>query len=100
MALAHVRAVTTPAASNTRFLITPGAVTSQEIADILRKNFKELGERVPKGVPGSATLDPEAYGADSGPIQKVLGIQFTDKEKTFVDLGANLLKIEKSESKA
>lgn len=83
-------------AGNKRFLITPGAVTSQEISDILRAKVPGAEERTPKGEPGKNTLPDDAYKADTSRAQKVLGLTYRSKEDTFVDLGKQLLEIEKS----
>ncbi|KAI9736280.1 MAG: methylglyoxal reductase (NADPH-dependent) gre2 [Cirrosporium novae-zelandiae] len=95
VALAHVKAVVTPEASNKRFLLTAGPVTSQEIADIFRKKFPELESRTPIGKPGANTLPETAYRGDSTPAKEILGIKFHSKESTFEDLGKQLLDIEK-----
>ncbi|TAQ88809.1 hypothetical protein B7494_g2866 [Chlorociboria aeruginascens] len=97
LALAHVKAVTLPEASNQRFIICQGQVTSQNISDILRSSIPELEERTPKGTPGGNPLSPNAYTCSSSRAEKVLGLKFRSKEETFVDLAKQLLAIEKEE---
>jgi hypothetical protein len=87
--------VLNPAASGKRFLVTPGGISSQEIADILRAKFPELADRTPIGQPGNR-LPATAFTADSTPVQKILGIDFHSKESTFEDLVKQLLEIERS----
>jgi nucleoside-diphosphate-sugar epimerase len=97
LALAHILAATIPEASGKRFIICEGQVSSQEISDILRKNIPELEERTPIGIPGGNELDENAYTCSSELAEKVLGIKFTSKEETFVELARQLLEIEREE---
>lgn len=97
VARAHVAAALTPAARGQRFLVTPGSVSSQEIADLLRANIPELAERTPVGKPGDKP-PPLAFTADSRPVQQVLGVTFRSKESTFVELAKQLLEVEKAQS--
>ncbi|KAL9077958.1 MAG: hypothetical protein Q9157_003112 [Trypethelium eluteriae] len=60
LAFAHVQAALIPEAGNKRFIISAGQISSQEISDILRKNFPELAGRTPKGNPGTSTLPEKA----------------------------------------
>jgi nucleoside-diphosphate-sugar epimerase len=87
--------VDAPEAGNNRFLITNGSVTSQEIADILRAKVPGAEERVPKGEPGKNTLSEDAFSADTSKARRLLGLEYTSKEKTFEDVGRQLLEIEK-----
>jgi nucleoside-diphosphate-sugar epimerase len=99
LAIAHLKAATIPEASNKRFIICKGQITSQEISDILRKNIPELQERTPVGTPGGNPLNPNAYECSSALAQRILGLTFRTEEETFVDLGKQLLEIEKNEKK-
>ena len=85
-----------PEASNKRFVICAGQVSAQNIADIMRAHIPELTERTPVGVPGGNPLPENSYTCSSELAQKVLGLTFRSKEETFVDLGKQLLQIEKS----
>jgi hypothetical protein len=84
-----------PEASNKRFVICAGQISSQEISDILRTNIPELEERTPVGVPGGNKLDPNAYECSAARAEKELGLKFRSKEETFVELAKQLLVIEK-----
>lgn len=97
---AHIAAVMTPEASNNRFVICAGQITSQQISDILRANYPELDERTPIGKPGTSGLPDEPYNANSDKAKKILGIEFRPLEDTVKDIGANLLEIEKKASNA
>ncbi|OCK76200.1 NAD(P)-binding protein [Lepidopterella palustris CBS 459.81] len=98
IAKAHLLAMTTPSAGNTRFLVTAGTVTSQQIADILRSELPETLSRTPKGVPGSNGLPETAFTADASPAEKVLGMRWTPMKETFAELGKQLLEIEKAQA--
>ena len=97
IALAHIKAVTVPEASNKRFVICAGQISSQEISDMLRKNVPELEERTPIGVLGGNKLDPNSYDCSAALAEKVLGLKFRSKEETFVELAKQLLVLEKRE---
>ncbi|TKA69208.1 hypothetical protein B0A49_06064 [Cryomyces minteri] len=97
LAAAHVSAVFTPAASNQRFLICAGKVSSQRISDILRAHVPELAERAPIGTPGKDSLPENPYGASSRRAEEVLGVTYRSAEETFVQLARQLLEIEERE---
>ena len=56
-----------------------------------------MEERTPIGIPGGNELDENAYTCSSELAEKVLGIKFTGKEETFVELARQLLEIEREE---
>ena len=97
VAIAHVKAATVPEASGQRFVICAGQISSQQISDILRKNIPELEERTPEGIPGGNLLDKNAFTCSSAKAEKILSLTFRSKEDTFVELGKQLLEIEKTE---
>ena len=97
LANAHILAATLPAASNKRFVICAGQVSSQEISDILRGSVEELKDRTPEGVKGGNLLDENAYDCSAALAKETLGISFRSKQETFVDLAMQLLEIEKKE---
>lgn len=47
LALAHVRAIERPEAANKRFFITAGFFRNSEVADIIKKNFPDLANKLP-----------------------------------------------------
>ena len=51
VAKAHVLAMTTPGASNKRILLVSGLITPQLVANVIRKHFPELRDRVSEGSP-------------------------------------------------
>lgn len=94
IAAAHIQAMVVNEASNKRFIVSQGQISSQQISDILRSNIPELETKTPMGKPGSKALSPNAYSADSSSSETILGIKYRDATETFVDLGRQLLAIE------
>ncbi|KAF2477032.1 NAD dependent epimerase/dehydratase [Lindgomyces ingoldianus] len=94
LAHAHVLAMDASSTSNQRFLVTAGAVTSQEISDIFRKEVLGTLERPPKGIPGTSTLLECAFSADATKVKTMLRLEFRSKKETFASLGIQLLEIE------
>lgn len=97
LAHAHLRALRVPEAGNTRFLLSAGQVSSQQIADIVRAEVPELESRTPKGTPGAKGLPETAFTADASPAQKVIGITFRPMRETFSELARQLVEIEKAQ---
>jgi hypothetical protein len=89
-----------PEASGQRFIVCEGQVSSQNISDILRKNIPELEERTPKGSPGEKGLQDGSFTCSSEKAKRVLGLTFRSMEDTFVDLGKQLLELEKKGRRA
>jgi hypothetical protein len=79
-----------------RFIICAGQVSSQEISDALRAHIPELESRTPKGVPGASALPEGQYECSSEKARRVLGLTFRGMEETFVDLGRQLVGLEKA----
>lgn len=95
LATAHLLALSTPAASNKRFLIGKSDGQAQAIADILRASFPEqLAERTPRGKPGTNCLPEGRYDIDTSRAREVLGMNYRTLEETVVDGVAQLLEIE------
>jgi nucleoside-diphosphate-sugar epimerase len=96
LAVAHVKAVTIPEAGGQRIIVSSKSISSQDISDILRKNFPELEERTPIGKPGTDSLPEGAYTISNEKVKKILGLDFRTDEECFVELGRQLLEIEKA----
>lgn len=96
LAIAHVKAVTTPGAGGQRIIVSSKSISSQDISDIFRKNFPELEQRTPIGKPGTDSLPEGAYTISNEKVKKLLGLEFRSDEECFVDLGRQLLEIEKA----
>lgn len=90
VAMAHVKAMETPAASNKRFFVTAGHFSNSQIAEVVRKNFPEYKDVAPDpSVPGGRLPD-SVYKADNSQTVNTLGIQFTSFDKCIVDLVKSL----------
>lgn len=60
MARSHVDALENPSAASQRILLISGLISPQLVANIIRKNFPALADRVPKGNP-SQILPPGVH---------------------------------------
>jgi hypothetical protein len=76
--------------------VSSKSISSQDISDIFRKNFPELEQRTPIGKPGTDSLPEGAYTISNEKVKKLLGLEFRSDEECFVDLGRQLLEIEKA----
>ncbi|KAL7895442.1 hypothetical protein HDV63DRAFT_104136 [Trichoderma sp. SZMC 28014] len=94
LAEAHVLAFEKPAAANQRYLIAASAYTYQQIVDIIRAKFPELGETTPKGETGAPM--PPAYIVDTTKANTDLGVKYRSLEDTVVDTVNSLRKLEKA----
>lgn len=94
VAEAHVLAFEKPAAANQRYLIAASAYTYQQIVDIIRVKFPELGETTPKGETGAPI--PPAYTVDTTKANTDLGVKYRSLEATVVDAVNSLRKLEKA----
>lgn len=72
VALAHVRALTVPAAGGRRFLLAAGTYSNQELVDLSRERMPKLRDRMAVGETGRKEAAP--YGADATETERVLGI--------------------------
>ncbi|KAF1994708.1 NAD(P)-binding protein [Amniculicola lignicola CBS 123094] len=97
IAKAHVLAMDAAEAGNKRFLVNNGWATSQRIADIFRAEVPGAAERTPKGTPGADTLDKDWFKTDVSRAERLLGMTYTPVKDTFVDLGMQLMEIEKKQ---
>jgi nucleoside-diphosphate-sugar epimerase len=95
LALAHVKAIETPAAANKRFFVTAGYFTNKEICEIIRKNFPELEAKLPgKDVKGGDYPEGGLYKYDNSRVKSVLGIEFRSLEESIVDLVKSLKNVQ------
>ena len=86
LALAHVKAAELAEAQNKRFFVTAGYFSNEEIADIVRDNYPELGDKVPaKGTKGGEYPKEGIYGYDNGRTREVLGLTFRSLKESIVD---------------
>lgn len=98
LATAHVKALTTPEASNQRFLVTDGVYDMQELADIVHASSaipEAAKERVPKGVPEKRLCETH-YKVDNRKAKEILELESSSLEETVIELVQQLLKLEKT----
>ncbi|WVQ82612.1 hypothetical protein IAT38_004743 [Cryptococcus sp. DSM 104549] len=92
VALAHVLALTTPAASGQRFITSAGPLAAQAWVDIIHKDFPQI-KNVPVGKPGTADeVNKQQLIYDGSKASKVLGIKYKNLEETTVEMFESLEK--------
>ena len=98
VALAHILALTTPAASGQRILLISGLISPQLVINTIRKHFPQLHSRVMEGEP--AQLLPrgnEPTGWDTSRSTEILGgkgWKYIGLEESVVDTVRSLLALE------
>lgn len=95
LAQIHLLAVTATEAANQRIIIPGIRASSQDICDILRHNFPELEARTPIGKPGKSSVPSNGFIIQGEKMSRIVPHTFRDMNQTFVDLGRQLLEIEK-----
>ncbi|KAF7510316.1 hypothetical protein GJ744_006812 [Endocarpon pusillum] len=99
VALAHIIALTSPQASGQRILLADELITPQLVANIIRRNFPELRDRVPEGDPNRILPDGvNPTGWDPTKSTQILGGEdwkYTPLEVSIVDTVKDLLAREK-----
>ncbi|KAI9828026.1 MAG: methylglyoxal reductase (NADPH-dependent) gre2 [Thelocarpon impressellum] len=96
LALAHVKAVETPAAAGQRFFVTAGYFSNREIADVVRKHFPELGDKLPRPDAKGGDFpsgEDAVYKFDNSRSKEVLGVQYRTLEESIVDTVKSLLAV-------
>ena len=86
LALAHVKAAELSEAANKRFFVTAGYFSNEEIANIVRDNYPDLKDQVPKkGTKGGEYPTEGLYKYDNSRTKEVLGIHFRSLKESVVD---------------
>ncbi|RDL38294.1 putative NADPH-dependent methylglyoxal reductase GRP2 [Venustampulla echinocandica] len=97
LALAHVRALERPEAANKRFFVTAGYFSNRVLANIIRKNYPKLADKLPgDSVQGGDYPEggqASVYKTDNSRTREVLGIEFRSLESSIVDLVKSLLEV-------
>lgn len=89
LALAHVRAIERPEAQGKRFFVTAGLFRNSEVVDIVKKNFPELKDKLPKEYEPVPKEFP--FKVNNTRSKEVLGIEYNSFEKCITDLIKSLL---------
>ncbi|GJC83572.1 ketoreductase azaE [Colletotrichum liriopes] len=94
VARAHLLAATTPGAGGNRFVVSPGGVSNQKIANVLRERFPELEGRIPAGDPTKTALPEGLFGVDASLAGNMLGLEYRKLEDTIGDTAAQIIELE------
>lgn len=91
LALAHVKAIETPAAGGKRFLISAGNFSNKQLVEIVRKNFPQYKDQMPgPNVKGGDFPEGGVFKADNSQTVNVLGIKFTSLDESIIQLVKSL----------
>ncbi|KAI6086490.1 ketoreductase [Hypoxylon rubiginosum] len=90
VAAAHLKCITVPEAGGHRFYVVGGHFSNKQIADVIRESFPDLAGRLP---PSDAPDDfpNDVYGFDNGKSRRVLGLEYTDFERSVKDTVQSIL---------
>ncbi|KAH6857138.1 hypothetical protein B0I37DRAFT_426955 [Chaetomium sp. MPI-CAGE-AT-0009] len=95
VALAHVRAMTVPDAAGKRFYVVAGFFSNHRLAAIVRRRFPQLEGRLPPAEGDAKDDFPEHHWAfDNSRSREVLGLEYTELEKSVVDTVESIMKFE------
>jgi len=91
VALAHVRALEVPDAGGKRFLVTAGHYSNAAIAEIIKKDFPDLADKLPAEIKSDAPA--EVYGIDNSRSKELLRLKYRGLEESIDDTVKSLLEI-------
>ncbi|KAI5860984.1 NAD(P)-binding protein [Durotheca rogersii] len=100
VALAHVRAITVPAAGGNRFYVVGGYFSNKRIADIVGRCRPDLAAHLPSGDAARDDLPDNVYAFDNGKSRRVLGLEYTGLEKSIRDTVQSILEVAAVEERA
>lgn len=88
IALAHVRAIEREEAAGKRFFCVADFFRNSDVADIIKKNFPDLADKLPDKYEPVPKEFP--YKIDNSRVKEVLGLQFNSFENCITDLVKSL----------
>ncbi|KAL7621714.1 methylglyoxal reductase (NADPH-dependent) gre2 [Parahypoxylon ruwenzoriense] len=93
VALAHLRAVTVPAAGGNRFYVVGGHFSNKRIVDIIRRLYPNLADRLP---PENAQDDfpDDVYGFNNKKSREILGLEYISFERSINDTVQSILNLD------
>jgi hypothetical protein len=91
LADAHIKALTTPAAANKRFLIGGAQRFTNTMAVHTISQIPEIASRCPK----DSGEDPLVFHAETAETDRILDMKYRSKEETFLDTAKRFLELEK-----
>jgi nucleoside-diphosphate-sugar epimerase len=74
VALAHVRAIEISEAAGQRFLCTAGFYSNAEIANVIKKNFPDLKDKLPASYESDLDVNHKPFDVDNSRSKEVLGL--------------------------
>lgn len=90
VALAHVRALSVPEAGGSRFYLVGGFFSNPRVAQIIRKNFPQLEDKLPP-FDTKDDFPDDHWQFDTTKSKKVLGLEYVGLEKSVVDTVQSML---------
>ncbi|CCK69764.1 methylglyoxal reductase (NADPH-dependent) GRE2 KNAG_0D00120 [Huiozyma naganishii CBS 8797] len=95
VAKAHVLAIQKDELLGQRLILSEGRFNTQDILDVLNKDFPTLKGKLPVGKPGTGTVVCDTGATiDNSKSKKLLGFQFRSLEETIDDTASQILKHE------
>ncbi|KAL2128315.1 hypothetical protein VTI74DRAFT_9356 [Chaetomium olivicolor] len=94
VALAHVRAMTIPEAGGKRFYVVGGFFSNPKLAEIVRRNFPQLDGKLPPAQGLKDDFPSDHWQFNNRRSRVVLGIEYTELEKSVVDTVGSILQFE------
>ncbi len=91
VALAHVKALEVPEAGGKRFFVTAGHYSNAEIAEIIKKDFPDLADKLPAEIKSDKPAD--VYDIDNSRSKELLGLKYRSLEGTVDDTVKSLLAV-------
>lgn len=91
VALAHVRAITRPAAGGRRFYVVGGYFSNKKLADIIRARYPGLAGVLPDEGSVEDDFPADVYGFDNSRSREVLGIEYRGLEEGVADTVESIL---------
>ncbi|KAK6460306.1 dihydroflavonol-4-reductase [Scheffersomyces coipomensis] len=95
IAKAHILGFEKEETAGKRLVVSANRFLFQEFVDIIRKNFKDLADKLPVGNPIPATYYDHYNKYDDTESKKALGFEYIPFEKTVVDHISQILDYEK-----
>jgi len=83
VALAHVKAIEVPEAAGKRFFCTAGYMSNAELANVIKKSFPDLGDKLPEKCESDKPED--IFQIDNSQSRDVLGIKYRPLEQCVID---------------
>ncbi|RYC59108.1 hypothetical protein CHU98_g7111 [Xylaria longipes] len=91
VALAHLRALTVPSAGGNRFYVVGGHFSNKQIADVIKRRFPRFADRLPADAVHD--LPSDVYRFNNSKSKEILGLHYTDLEKSVVDTVRSILEL-------